>query len=420
MQKNLANRKPKASRCLGKKISGKALPGIALGNVFFRRMISSQDVQNSRPWRVLLAQKFASLGGGQKSLYHHLQLLDRSRFEPHVIVSNHGWLTQRLDEMRIPWSLAQFGHWTNLAAMPHNVLLIGRLNRFVRQHGIQLIHANEHWIAPPCYWAGRQTGVPVICHFRTGLEDLTPGRIRKYLYGHYDRVILVAEVLRQALAERVSDPSKLLVVRDGVEPFPEEPRYWENRRTRIVINIGAIYEVKGQAKILQKALPWLKEDRQHFLLFVGGTRQNPNYVRNMKKIVSDCGLQKQVLFLGNREDVARLLRAADALAAYSTVEGIPRVVMEAMFAGRPVIVSSTPGMDEVVSDGRTGRIVNFDDTANPFLQALKEMTTNFPRWETMGRHARDHALSRYSIQAMSRAIQAVYSELLEQKNYVQE
>jgi glycosyltransferase involved in cell wall biosynthesis len=382
-------------------------------------MMIAQANTTGKPWRVLFVQKFASLGGAQKSLIHHIELLDRRRFEPHVIVSNRGWLTEKMDELRVPWSLAKFGHWINIASLPGNVLLVAKLKRYIRRHNIHLIHANEHWVAPPCYWAARQAGVPVICHFRTGLEDLTPRRIRKYLYGRFDRVIVVAEVLRLAMAKEVSDPDKILVVRDGVEPFPEEPRYWGNRQTRIVINVGAIYEVKGQAKILECALPWLNENRRHFLLFVGGTRQSPDYVKNMKRVVVDHGLQKQVLFLGSREDVPRLLHAADALVAYSTVEGIPRVVMEAMFAGRPVIVSNTPGMGEVVTDSETGRIVNFDDTANPFLQALREMTVNFSRWETMGRQSRERALNRYSIQAMSDAIQAVYAELLEQKNYVE-
>ncbi len=373
-----------------------------------------------KPWRVLIVQKFASLGGAQKSLVHHLELLDRSRFEPRVIVSNCGWLTDKLDELRVPWSLVKFGHWINLASLPRNLLLIARLKKYIRQHGIQLVHANEHWIAPPCYWAARRAGVPAICHFRTGLEDLTPRRIRKYLYGRFDRVIVVAEVLREALAKEISDPEKIIVVRDGVEPFPGEPCYWGKRRPRIVINVGAIYEVKGQAKILDRALPWLKEDHRHFLLFVGGTRTDSDYVGNMKRAVAEHDLQKQVLFLGSREDVPRLLRAVDALAAYSTVEGIPRVVMEAMFAGRPVMVSNTPGMDEVVLDGETGRIVNFDDAANPLLQALRDMTSNHTRWETMGRQARERALNRYSIRAMSDAIQAAYTELLEQNHYGKE
>ena len=77
-------------------------------------------------------------------------------------------------------------------------------------------------------------------------------------------------------------------------------------------------------------------------------------------------------------------------------------------------------MDEVVLDGETGRIVNFDDAANPLLQALRDMTSNHTRWETMGRQARERALNRYSIRAMSDAIQAAYTELLEQNHYGKE
>ena len=352
------------------------------------------------------------------SLVHHLELLDRRRFNPHVVLSNEGWLTAKLDQLHIPWSLIRFGHWTNIFSLPRNLMLIWRLKRLIRQHGIELVHANEHWVGPVAYSAARLAGIPAICHFRTGLADLTPRRIRKYLYGRFDRVIVVAEVLRRALAKHVTDPSRIVVIRDGVEPACGELRYWSRRSRRIVINVGAIYEVKGQAIILERALPWLKADRKHYLLFVGGTRESPSYVEAMKRLVSESGLQRQVLFLGSREDVPRLLGLADALVAYSTVEGIPRVVMEAMFAGRPVIVSNTPGMDEVVVDGEVGRIVDFEGAANPLALALHDLTANPSRWEAMGRRAYERAASRYSTHAMSNAIQAIYTELLEHPAHV--
>lgn len=367
--------------------------------------------------RVLIAQKFASLGGAQVSLVHTLALLDHTQFEPHVVVSNEGWLTGKLTEMGIPWTLLAFGHWTNLASLPRNLLLVSRLQKYIRQHGIQLVHANEHWVAPPCYWAARKAGIPALCHFRTGLDDLTPRRIKKYLYGRFDRVILVAEVLRRAMAEHVSDPARLVVVRDGVEPFPGKPRYWSQRRTRILINVGAIYDVKGQAIILDRALPWLKSNRRHFLLFVGGTRKDSSYVEDMKQVVAAQGLNRQVLFLGSRQDVARLLGAADALVAYSTVEGVPRVVMEAMLAGRPVLVSNTSGMDEVVTDGEVGRILNFDDAANPLSQALHDLSARPAAWENMGRRGREQAQARYSTRAMADAIQTIYTDLTRAKKH---
>jgi glycosyltransferase involved in cell wall biosynthesis len=365
------------------------------------------------PHRVLIAQKYASLGGSQVSLVHHLALLDRRRFEPFVVVSNEGWLTARLDELGVSWSIANFGHWTNLLSLPANARLIWQVRRLIRERGIELVHANEHWVAPPLYCAARLSGIPSICHFRTGLEDLTPSRVRKYLYGRFDRVIVVADVLRKALARHVGDPSRIVVIRDGVEPSTEVPRYRRRSRRRLVINVGALYEVKGQAKILLRVLPWLKANRFHYLVFVGGTRTAPSYVEGMKRLVDEHGLRRQVRFLGSREDVPRLLGLADALVAYSTVEGIPRVVMEAMFAGRPVIVSNTPGMEEVVTDGEVGRVVDFEGQNNALVRALEDLTDNTPRWQEMGRQARTRAMNLYSTKATSEAIQAIYTELLE-------
>ena len=379
--------------------------------------MSEPSSKPAGPQPILITQKFASLGGSQVSLVHTLRLLDRTRFAPHVVVSNEGWITQQLDALRVPWTLAKFGHATNLGALPANWLLTRKLKNYIQRHSIRLVHANEHWVGPQSLRAARAAGVPAVCHFRTGLEDLTPRRILKYRYAEFDRVLVVAEVLRSALAKEVPDASRLVVVRDGVEPSPEEPRYWSARRTRVIANVGAIYDVKGQARILDRALPWLKDSRKHFILFIGGTRKDSAYVEGMKRVVAEQGLRRQVLFLGSREDVPRLLRAADALVAYSTVEGIPRVVMEAMFAGRPVLVSNTPGMSEVVSDGEVGRVLNFDDAANPLAQALRDLTVSPARWEAMGRRAREQATARYSTQAMADAIQAVYSELLTPKNY---
>lgn len=368
-----------------------------------------------RAHRVLLVQKFSSLGGGQKSLVHHLELLDRSRFDPRVAVSNEGWLTRELARLEVPWVRLPLGHWTNPLSFPRTLYTVTRLIRILREQEIDLIHANEHWVAPPCGLAARRVGIPSICHFRTGLQDLTPARIRQYRYASFDRVIVVADVLREALVRHLPDAGKVVVVRDGVEPPAAAPRPRSPRQTRVAITVGAIYQVKGQAKILERALPWLRDSPRHFLLFVGGTRGDPAYLAGMRARVAAERLGRQVLFLGSRDDVPRLLAAADVLIAFSTVEGIPRVVTEAMFAGKPVLVSDTPGMAEVVVDGVVGRILDFDAPANPLAASLRSLSADPARWEAMGRSGRARALSRYSTRVMSEAIQAVYCELLERK-----
>lgn len=349
------------------------------------------------------------------SLVHHLALLDRKRFEPVVAVSNTGWLTKTLDEMGIRWTLMPFGHWTNLFAMPRNIALIVRLRRLIDREQIDIVHANEHFVGPQTLLAAKWAGVPAICHFRTGLADLTPKRIRKYLYSKFDRVLPVAEVLRNRLSQHVP-AEKLEVVRDGVEPNAAPARKSSNGSRKILINVGAIYPVKGQALILERALPWLKASERNYVVFVGGYRNGDGYAESMKALVRDHALQAQVKFLGSRGDVPRLLTFANALIAYSTVEGIPRVVMEAMFAGKPVIVGNSAGMDEVVIEGEVGRILDMDDPSNKVAPVLQDLTDNPAKWEAMGQRAAEIAIARYSTRAMSEQIQAVYSKLLEQQS----
>ncbi|MBI3763493.1 MAG: glycosyltransferase family 4 protein, partial [Chloroflexi bacterium] len=74
-------------------------------------------------------------------------------------------------------------------------------------------------------------------------------------------------------------------------------------------------------------------------------------------------LRDAVIFVGTQSpDRTRLhLRAADAFALYSKYEGLPHVVLEAMAAGTPVVVSDAGGNLEVVEHERTGLIAPLAD-----------------------------------------------------------
>ena len=68
-------------------------------------------------------------------------------------------------------------------------------------------------------------------------------------------------------------------------------------------------------------------------------------------------LDDTVRFLGHRDDVPRLLAAADLLVLPSLYEGLPNVVLEAMRFRKPVVATAAPGTTEVVVDGETGLLV---------------------------------------------------------------
>ncbi len=73
--------------------------------------------------------------------------------------------------------------------------------------------------------------------------------------------------------------------------------------------------------------------------------------------IAELECSEQVVLLGFRNDVPRLLRTAAVLVLSSVWEGLPNVVLEAQAAGLPVIASDVEGIREVIEPGVNGIIV---------------------------------------------------------------
>ena len=95
----------------------------------------------------------------------------------------------------------------------------------------------------------------------------------------------------------------------------------------------------------------------------------------------------------SQPELARLLDGCTCLVLPSRSEGLPRVVMEAMARGRPVVASDVGGMRELVIEGETGRVVPVGDPG-ALAKALAETLGDREAAERMGREARRRAEER--------------------------
>jgi glycosyltransferase involved in cell wall biosynthesis len=91
------------------------------------------------------------------------------------------------------------------------------------------------------------------------------------------------------------------------------------------------------------------------------------------------------------------------------------VVTEAMAAGRPVVALDAPGVREVVTDGRNGRLLDSQSTAADFAAAVAEIASAArPARETLARAARDTA-KQFSMERCGRRLMDVYEHLRRQQ-----
>jgi len=116
-----------------------------------------------------------------------------------------------------------------------------------------------------------------------------------------------------------------------------------------------------------------KYDYRYVLCGIGAEQ------KTLEKFVRKSGLSGRVMFLGYREDIPMLMRAADAEILSSYHEGLPVAVMEAMAAGLPVIASRIRGNVELI-DKRGGILVDAGDACG-FAGAIVRMAEwkkNYP------------------------------------------
>ena len=95
---------------------------------------------------------------------------------------------------------------------------------------------------------------------------------------------------------------------------------------------------------------------------VGGEQSRSSVRPALEAQVAERGIADRFHFLGFRDDVPALMRQTDILASPSRHEGMGRVNVEAMVAGKPVIGSAGTGIAEVIVDGETGLLVDPTDT----------------------------------------------------------
>jgi glycosyltransferase involved in cell wall biosynthesis len=148
------------------------------------------------------------------------------------------------------------------------------------------------------------------------------------------------------------------------------------------------------------------EPRAHLLLVGdGGCRTALEYRTR------ELGLEAQVRFLGQRNDIPQILGAADSFVLASQNEGNPLALMEAMAAGLPVVATAVGGVPELIVDRRSGLLVKPGD-CDGLASAMLCLFRNASMRRTMAACAAEHALKTFNARRMADAYLQLYERLV--------
>ena len=233
------------------------------------------------------------------------------------------------------------------------------------------------------------------------------------LNGFVDRRIAVSRFVAASVRDvEFCDEDKITVIENGIElsrfgaadgaSLRAELRAGAGRK--IVGCVSRVAPEKG-IDVLIRAMARVGRDA---LLLLAG--DGPG-VDDCRALAASLGLAAHVRFLGLRDDVERIYAAADVMVMPSLWdEAFGLVVVEAMAAGRPVVVTRSGAMPELVANGRGVVVPKRDEVA--MAGAIGRLLDDDALRARMGQAARAHAIERFGLSAWVERVMAEYAALI--------
>lgn len=298
-----------------------------------------------------------------------------------------------------------------------------RLARFLREEKVDLVHAHQY---TPFFYAlstrlfGRRVPVVFTEHGRWFPDYPRRKRMlfNKLLARSCDRFLGVGENVRQALITNEGLPAKRVqVVYNGInlEPFEHRPKDRASLRAELgfsvedflIIQVARLDGLKDHLTGL-RAMREVIRDVPHAKLILAG--EGPERTK-IESAIAEWELQNQVILLGARRDVPRLLFASDVFLLTSISEGIPLTIIEGMAAGLPVVSTDVGGVREILGDPPIGHLASAGD--DPMLaEGIRQLAKDpilREKWSGLGRQ---RAFEVFSEQTMHAQYARIFDEVI--------
>lgn len=292
-----------------------------------------------------------------------------------------------------------------------------RLFALMRRHEVAITYTpHSNLLGLPLAWLA---GTRVRLGTHHGHIENAPGLLG-WLHGRLTnsgmctRMVCVSSQVR-SLAQREEGArlEKLVVIDNGITPpTGVAPTSGQKQALRqslellpkqlLLITVGRLMLQKGHTHLLD-AIHLLDEPNAVFAFVGDGPLREELEVKALA-----LGIGERVRFVGVRSDVPELLVVADGFVQPSLWEGMSLALLEAMFAGLPIVATRIEASTDVLEHERTALLVEPRDAAS-LAGALQRMIADAELRTHLGQEAQQVAQQRYTVDVMG----AAYARLIQ-------
>lgn len=367
------------------------------------------------PIRVLQLGSPTGLYGAERWILALVRHLDPSRVESVVAsIRDAPGLTAPVCGLA-----GSLGYRTQIFDAPGkaNWSAVTQLRRYIASNDIHVLHTHGYKTDIIGLLASRGTDCRILStphgwSVQAGLALKVYETVDRAVFPFFDAVVPLSEAIFDELKRIPGISSRLYLIRNGVDideidavrEMADEIGSWKSDGHFIVGYVGQLIPRKGLA-VLLRAFARLAVPKKKLVLLGEGPQRE-----ELEELAAGLGIAGQVVFPGFRDDRLEFLKGFDVFVLPSSLEGIPRCLMEAMAARVAVVASDIPGCTDLVSDGDTGHLFPLGDEA-ALAKHLEQLVAVDAR-DAIVQRGRDFIVANYSAASMAAKYEELYRLLV--------
>ena len=363
--------------------------------------------------RILQISSAASFGGGERYVADLANSLHERGHEMYAVVRPRSPL---IDQLRLPANRVTTLRLRNAL----DVQSAQALERFVRKHEIDVVHAHMDHDYPLAAYAARGKRNAKFIATRHLLSPLSP------LHGNAlkraDRIIAVSNATARHLrAQQIVNDDRITVVYNGVDvdrfarvlnSFDRAAFLRSKGLSPECFLAGSIGELRtlkrhddfiGAAAIIAQQFP-----ETQFVLAGVDPSSSGEVRKQLEQLVVQLRLESRFHFLGWLDDAEQWLAAMDVFVSASETESFGLAIAEAMIAETAVVATATEGAQEVIEDQKTGVLVQIGNIAH-IAVAVSSLIIQPQRRKQLAARAKESVAAKFSLQRMVDEIEKLYA-----------
>ena len=253
---------------------------------------------------------------------------------------------------------------------PYDFKAAKKLKNICKAHNIDIIHTHflrENYISIFSKILGNQVK---LINTRHMLDENSPiVKITNRIMTYFNKyIIVVSKAVEELLINELGYLEKIQLIYTGIDPDN-----WILKET----DFRDEFEIDNETILLTSTARFSKEKGHEFLLksialmIENFNNNNINFkfilvgdgelLDSMIQLSKDLNIYEYIIFTGYRDDISNILNSSDIFVCMSEKEAFGISIMEAMATGLPVISTDSGGTGEIITNGETGILLDFND-----------------------------------------------------------